>query len=188
MLESWPDWLSLTSSMGRIAQDVIVKLLSDHRAISHVEAYSEWDSVCQKPVGSAPHEPCERVAACIAQWNRLPLAKLADSIKQFEWCNKLGHITPSTFCRFLFTARSIKTPQNGFLSWVAWMITICKDGKQIPVPIPLVPPKNRPRTLWKRDGATCSTKSSLYHRAKWWIFLQATFDDTRGYMTFNRQA
>ncbi|CAL1162608.1 unnamed protein product [Cladocopium goreaui] len=49
-------------------------------------------------VGSAPHEPCERVAACIAQWNRLPLAKLADSIKQFEWCNKLGHITPSTFC------------------------------------------------------------------------------------------
>lgn len=115
----------------------------------------------QLEVPDAPHEPCERVAACIAQWNRLPLAKLADSIEQFEWaegynkalrneihlqfhifhefaptwCNKLGHITPSTFC----------CSQNGFLSWVAWM-TICKDAKRIPVPIPLVPPKNRPRS------------------------------------------
>ena len=78
--------LTLTSSMGRIAQDVIVKLLSDHRAAMSKLTANEIQFVrSQLEVPDAPHEPCERVAACIAQWNRLPLAKLADSIEQFEW-------------------------------------------------------------------------------------------------------
>ena len=137
--------------MGRIAQDVIVKLLSGHRAISHVEAYSKWDSVCQKPVGSAR---CTAWAlwtvACIAQWNRLPLAKL-------------GHITPSTFCRFLFPTSKINQDTTEWFFELGRLDdnNLLWDAKRIPVPIPLVPPKNRPRTLWKRDGAIAAAQRVL---------------------------
>jgi len=71
--------------MACIAQDVIVKLLSGHRAAMSKLTANEIHFVRSRlEVPDAPHEPCERVAACIAQWNRLPLAKLADSIEQFE--------------------------------------------------------------------------------------------------------